>query len=148
MDRDMQEKISFSGIILSVQPRSNVWRYRVDNRTHRMTGYNLFLQGVAEEEEKTFAVAVSEKQQQKFHFHIGDEITGSAWTKLYPKLEYADYYRTGALKKRSAGPVPDEERKSPWTGEVPPLCVYDERGCRMLAAASWKSSEKGSASSE
>ncbi len=71
LDRNIQYKISFSGVILSVQPRSNVWRYRLDNRTHGTTGYNIFLKGAAE-------------------------------------------------------------------GEVPDLSVYDWRGCRMLAAASWK----------
>ena len=47
-----QKKINFSGIVRSVQPRSNVWRYKVDNRTHSMTGYNIFLKGIAEDEEK------------------------------------------------------------------------------------------------
>ena len=133
-----QYKIEFSGVIRSVQPRSNVWRYRLDNRTHNTTGYNIFLRGTAEEE-KDFAVAISEKQQQKLHFHIGDEIKGTAWTKMYPKLEYADYYRTGDLKKIFEAPMPDEESASPWVVEVPDLSVYDWRGCRMLAAASWKS---------
>ena len=64
LDKSIQDKISFSGVILSVQPRSNVWRYRLDNRTHSMTGYNIFLKGIAEGIEKEFAVAISEKQQQ------------------------------------------------------------------------------------
>ena len=46
----MQRKINFTGLILSVQPRSNVWRYRLDNRTHTLTGYNLFLTGIADKE--------------------------------------------------------------------------------------------------
>ena len=139
IEKNTQEKIEFSGTIRSVQPRSNVWRYRLDNRTHSMTGYNIFLKGIAESEEKDFVVAISEKQQQKFRFHIGDEISCTAWTKMYPKLEYADYYRVGGLKKLSEAPMPDEDAKSPWVGEVPDLSVYDWRGCRMLAAASWKS---------
>lgn len=44
--KDMQEKIRFFGRIVSVQPRANVWRYRLDNRSHGMKGYNLFLKGV------------------------------------------------------------------------------------------------------
>ena len=82
-----QTKITFSGVILSVQPRSDVWRYRLDNRTPSLTGYNVFLKGTAEGEEKDFAIAISEKNQQKYHFHIGDEVSGTAWTKLHPKLE-------------------------------------------------------------
>ena len=78
IDKNTQEKIEFSGTIRSVQPRSNVWRYRLDNRTHSMTGYNLFLSGTAEGTAKDFAVAISEKQMMKHRFHIGDEINGTA----------------------------------------------------------------------
>ena len=138
-EQKTRNKISFQGIILSVQPRSNVWRYRLDNRTHRMTGYNLFLKGVADGVECKYTVAVSEIQQMRHCFHIGDEISGTAWTKMYPKLEYADYYRVGNIKKLYEAPMPDESKSSPWIGEVPELSVYDWRGCRMLAAASWKS---------
>ena len=99
MREQEQRKIAFRGIIKSVQPRSNVWRYRLDNRTHSMTGYNLFLTGIADGEERDFAIAISEKQQEKYKFHIGDEIKGTGWTKKYPEWEYADYYRIGALKK-------------------------------------------------
>lgn len=78
IDKNTQEKIEFSGIIRSVQPRSNVWRYRLDSRTHSMTGYNIFLSGAAEGTAKDFAVAISEKQMMKHRFHIGDEINGTA----------------------------------------------------------------------
>ena len=74
MREQEQRKISFQGIIKSVQPRSTVWRYRLDNRTHRTVGYNIFLTGIADCEEKDFAIAISEKQQEKYKFHIGDEI--------------------------------------------------------------------------
>ena len=74
-----QKKIKFEGKVRSVQPRSNVWRYRLNNRNHSTTGYNVFLTGIAEDEEKDFAVAISEKQQEKMRLHIGDEISGTAW---------------------------------------------------------------------
>jgi hypothetical protein len=61
----MQEKIRFFGRIVSVQPRANVWRYRLDNRSHGMKGYNLFLKGVADSEDKDFSIAISEKQQEE-----------------------------------------------------------------------------------
>ena len=103
-----------------------------------MTGYNLFLSGETEGTAKDFSVAISEKQMMKHRFHIGDEIRGTVWTKMYPKLEYADYYRAGGLKKLVEGPEPDEEAREPWTGEVPELSVYDWRGCRMLDSRFWK----------
>jgi hypothetical protein len=56
-----QRKISFAGTIKSIQPRSNVWRYRLDNRTHSLTGYNLFLTGDADEKERDYVIAISEK---------------------------------------------------------------------------------------
>ena len=139
MEAQNQQKIEFNGIIISVQPRSNVWRYKLDNRTHSLTGYNLFLSGKVNGVVCGFSVAISEKQKQKNSFHIGDEIKGTAWTKKYPKLEYADYYRTGSFKKIIAAALPDIERISPWTGEVPNLSVYAWRGCRMLDSRRWKS---------
>ena len=138
MKEQIPEKIAFQGVIRSVQPRSNVWRYRLDNRTHSMTGYNIFLTGVASDTEGDFSVAISEKQYEKLRCHIGDEIKGTAWTKKYPEWEYADYYRAGALKKLKEAPVSDEETAEPWTGDLPALSVYDWRGCRMLDKSRWK----------
>ena len=138
MKENLTKKITFSGIIKSVQPRSNVWRYRLDNRTHGMTGYNLFLEGTADCRDGAFAVAISEKQQMKHKFHIGDEIKGTCWTKKYPKWEYADYYRAGALKKVKAGHEITDNEGLPWKSEVPELSVYEWRGCRMLDKARWR----------
>lgn len=137
-DKD-QRKISYEGTVISVQPRSNVWRYRLDNRTHSHTGYNIFLTGIADGEEREFVIAISEKQQEKHRFHIGDVIKGTGWTKMYPELEYADYYRAGGLKKLSAAEVIKDEKGAPWTGEVPALSVYEWRGCRMLDKKRWGS---------
>lgn len=132
-----QRKIAFQGTIKSVQPRSNVWRYRLDNCNHSITGYNLFLAGTAEDEEREFAIAISEKQQEEYKFHIGDEIKGTGWTKKYPEWEYADYYRTGALKKLQENNVVPIKDGTPWISEVPELSVYDWRGCRMLDKKCW-----------
>jgi len=131
----MPSKIEFQGEILSIQPRSNVWRYKLDNRTHSLTGFNLFLRGTAEGEEKDFSVAISGTQQEKHNFRIGDQIKGTAWTEKYPQWEYADYYRAGGLKKISAT-VPKND-PPPYTDETPALSVYDWRGCRMLDKRRW-----------
>jgi len=140
MKAQEQNKIKVSGTVISVQARSNVWRYRLDNRNHGATGYNIFIMGNADgkEPDSEFVVAISENNQSKVHFHIGDEISGTAWTKKYDKLEYADYYRAGALKVISAADVP-ECSEAPWNDEVPELSVYDNRGCRMLDSKTWKS---------
>ena len=101
IDKNTQEKIEFSGIIRSVQPRSNVWRYRLDNRTHSMTGYNLFLSGTAEGTAKDFAVAISEKQMMKHRFHIGDEEAREPWTGEVPELSVYDWRGCRMLDSRS-----------------------------------------------
>lgn len=105
-----QVKVTWEGEVVSVQPRSTVWRYLVDNRTHREIGYNVFVQGsvraaaVAPEvvgrggAAYDFCVAVSRKQQEKLRFRIGDRAKDTAWTPLYPECEFADLYRAGGLK--------------------------------------------------
>ena len=135
----MTEKIDWNGIILSIQPRTNVWRYRIDNRTHSHTGYNLFLDGIANGQPSQFAVAISEKQQQIIGFRIGDEASGTGWTKKYPQWEFADYYRAGALKRTKPNDVQaDETNAPPWAGDPPGMATYEWRGCRVLSKACWK----------
>lgn len=54
-------KVNWEGEIESIQPRTRVWRYLTDNRTHYYLGYNLFIEGCSSEGKKQFAVAISEK---------------------------------------------------------------------------------------
>ena len=131
------EKIEWQGTIRSIQPRTTVWRYRLDNRTHYHNGYNLFLDGSVNGEKARFSVAISEKQQQKILFGIGDEAKGSAWTKMYKVSDYADYYRAGGLKiiKKAE---PSQAAPPPYLMQPPDMSVYEERGARMLSAASYR----------
>ncbi len=171
-----QTKVTWEGEIVSVQPRSTVWRYLVDNRTHREIGYNVFVKGEAIGVDDgaalefagrggsayDFCVAISEKQQEKLCFRIGDRAKGTAWTPLYPNAEFADLYRAGALKavKRSGADAPEmavitdvepcydgtpiprvfssDYPGPPWAVAAPPLDVYSWRGARMLAKPCWK----------
>ena len=71
MNKNVPTKIKWQGIIVSIQPRTTVWRYVLDNRTHSHIGYNLFLDGNCNGEDGCFSVAISEKQQQKGEFRIG-----------------------------------------------------------------------------
>ena len=109
MDAD-QVKLSWEGAVVSVQPRSTVWRYWTDNRTHREIGYNVFIRGAVRFGDSVvedfgrgfprydFCVAVSEKQQEKLALRIGDVVRGTGWTPKYPNEEFADLYRAGALR--------------------------------------------------
>lgn len=108
-----QIKVNWHGKAVSVQPRSTVWRYLIDNRTHRECGYNIFLKGEVQcdgevlpqssgSDKYDFCIAVSEKQEEKIRIHIGDVLKGTAWTKKHPEIEFADYYRAGGIKKLEA----------------------------------------------
>ena len=131
------EKIKWQGTIVSVQPRTTVWRYRLDNRTHYHRGYNLFLDGEANGFSGRFSVAISEMQQKKFVFRIGDEALGTAWTKMYDVSDYADFYRAGSLKVLNHA-VQTEPARPPYLIEPPDMATYERRGARMLSASSYK----------
>ena len=137
MEADIQEKIEWRGTIISIQPRTTVWRYKLDNRTHYHRGYNLFLEGEADGLDASFSVAISEIQQQKLGFRIGDEAKGTAWSKMYAVSDYADYYRAGSLKVlKRAEQI--ENIAPPYLIEPPDMETYEQRGARMLSKSSYK----------
>ncbi len=133
------QKIRFKGIVLAVQPRTRVWRYVVDNRSHYYLGYNLFLSGNARGIEKRFSVAISEKQQQKLELRAGDTIKGTAWQKKHEKGEFADFYRAGSLKLLGRKIDSPDSCGPPWTTVSPELETYKQRGARVLCKSRWKS---------
>lgn len=137
MKKNNNEKIEWEGIIISIQPRTTVWRYKLDNRTHYHLGYNLFLDGEVKGRKTRFSVAISEKQQKKIIFRIGDKAKGTAWTKMYEMSDYADYYRAGALKIISRL-EPIENTPPPFIKEPPDMDVYERRGARMLSVKNYK----------
>lgn len=131
------QRIQWQGIIVSVQPRTTVWRYRLDNRTHYHRGYNLFLDGEVTGSTGRFSVAISEKQQKKYVLRIGDEVLGTAWTKMHEVSDYANYYRAGSLKiVHKTEQV--EIAPPPYLVEPPDMATYEWRGARMLSAGSYK----------
>ena len=132
------EKIKWQGTVVSVQPRTTVWRYKLDNRTHYHRGYNIFLDGeTSDGKSGRFAVAISEIQYGKLLFSIGDAAKGTAWTKMYDVSDYADYYRAGGMKiTKRAERI--ESRPPPF--KIQPLSMkeYDIRGPRMPSSASYR----------
>ena len=136
--QDDSIKIEWTGVVVSIQPRTRVWRYLTDNRTHYHIGYNLFLDGLADGEPRQFVVAISEKQQQSGKYGIGDTIKGTAWTKQYPEREFADYYRAGALKCDGGQLVLLPTEPPPWIMPPPDMATYEWRGARMLSKSQWK----------
>jgi hypothetical protein len=110
----------------------------LDNRTHREIGYNLFLEGEAGGMSGQFSIAISEKQQEKGNFRIGDEISGTAWSKMYDESDYATYYRAGALKRITVTEAIVDSPAPPWKITPPPLETYSWRGARQLALSCYK----------
>lgn len=132
-------KVDWNGKILAIQPRTRVWRYLTDNRTHYYLGYNFFIEGCSNDDiNKHFTVAISEKQQLKGSFRIGDVIEGTAWTKIYEEREFADYYRAGSLKLIERTTDNPELTSPPWIMTPPPMKVYEERGARQLSKSMWE----------
>ena len=65
-------KIKWQGTIISIQPRTRVWRYVTDNRTHYHIGYNLFLIGTNDDNdfESEYSVAISENNIKRSNFEL------------------------------------------------------------------------------
>ena len=135
--KNSSSKITWQGKIISIQPRSRVWRYLTDNRTHYHIGYNVFIEGCSNDAKKHFTVAISEKQQIKGLFRLGDVLKGTAWEKLYDEREYADYYRAGSIKLLDRTNERSEIIPPPWIMVPPTMQVYEERGARMLSKSLW-----------
>lgn len=131
-------KVNWQGEIVAIQPRTRVWRYLTNNRTHYHIGYNLFIVGVSSDGKKQFSVAISEKQQFKGLFQIGDVLEGTAWTKQYIEREFADYYRAGSLKLLNRASENPEMIPPPWMIMPPTMQTYEERGARLLSKSLWK----------
>ncbi|MCB8818846.1 hypothetical protein [Desulfosporosinus shakirovi] len=83
-------------------------------------------------------MAISEKQQIKGLFRIGDVLEGTAWTKQYEEREFADYYRVGSLKCMSRGATNHESMPPPWIMLPPSMQTYEERGPRLLSKRLWE----------
>ena len=135
---NISEKVVWRGQVTAIQPRTRVWRYTTHNRTHYHLGYNLFLEDNEGSDPTSFTVGISEKQQAKGLFRIGDRLQGTAWTPKYPNREFADYYRAGGLKVLVRTEEAKEVEPPPWIMPPPPLAVYEERGARILSRSRWK----------
>ncbi len=123
-------KLSWSGRILSVQPRIRLIR-SFDERSHSYLGYVLRIDGTCGGEVGEFLIAVGESAQAKHRFQIGMELSGCSVPVEDPRKETAALYKTSGLKvirnaecEISAGP--------PFHGIPPDLKTYKARGHRRL----------------
>ncbi|RCX12089.1 hypothetical protein DFR58_12439 [Anaerobacterium chartisolvens] len=137
ISENTSSKVNWQGKIVSIQPRTRVWRYLTDNRTHYHLGYNFFIEGYSCDSKKQFTVAISEKQQLKGLYRVGDILEGTAWTKKYEEREFADYYKVGSLKLLERVNENFEALPPPWVMMPPSIQTYEERGARILSKSQW-----------
>ena len=128
-------KISWNGVLLSVQPRIRLNR-SFDQRSHSYLGYALRVCGSIEGVSREFLVGVGEGAQAKHSFRAGQKVSGEALPVPDPRLETVEFYRVSNLKIM-AGEVGKEKTPPPWFGAPPPLSVYRARGHRRLAARTY-----------
>jgi len=133
--RVSSQKISWSGLIVAVQPRIRLMR-SFDERSHSYQGYVLRVDGKIGDEPGEFQIAVGKTAQPKLRFQAGTEVSGLAALVPDPRLETAGFYKASGLKvlkhagvKPSSGP--------PFLGVPPDLETYRARGHRRLDARTY-----------
>ncbi len=131
----MVEKIPWSGVLTSVQPRIRLNR-SFDQRSHMYQGYVLRVRGSFGGENREFLVGVGEGAHARHHLQVGDTVSGEALPVADPRLETVELYKVSKLKVvvRSSD---EEGQPPPWHGVPPKLPVYRERGHRRLAARTY-----------
>ena len=128
-------KISWQGTIEGVQPRIRLMR-SYDERSHTYLGYVLLLNGIVEGVSQDFTVAIGKAAQEKHGFQAGDQIEGLAEPVSDERLEIAKYYKASKLRILDRGPEVNVN-PPPWTGLVPALETYRQRGHRRLAVRTY-----------
>lgn len=126
------DKLTFSGMITSVQPRIRLVR-SFDEASHNYLGYCLSLQGVIGEEEREFSIAIGQAAHSKHQFRVGDHISGACVLVADEWLEPAEFYKVSKLKKSGASTDHTSE-PPPWQDLCPDLATYRWRGHRRLSA--------------
>jgi hypothetical protein len=131
------EKISWSGLIISVQPRFRLNR-SFDERGHSYLGYCLVVEGLINGETRQFSVGIGKAAQAKHRFQVGDEVSGQSVPVADPRKEPVEFYRASKLQvlERGGGPAGEPP---PWQGVPPDLETYRWRGHRRLAARTYAS---------
>ena len=132
------EKIHWTGILTSVQPRIRLSR-SFDERQHSYLGYVLRCRGVIGDEDQEFSVAIGKAAQEKHQLRVGDEVIGASVAVGDSRMETAELYKTSGLRVLSRAETTDAF-PPPWTGAPPSLDVFQERRHRRLSARTYTKS--------
>lgn len=129
------DKSAFTARIVSVQPRILLTR-SFDESSHTYLGYEIFLHGTIDNQERKFSVGIGKAAHEKHRFRVGDEISGACEPVADERREPVEFYKVSKLKKiREAGASSTEP--PPWEDVCPDLEAYHQRGHRRLAARTY-----------
>jgi hypothetical protein len=134
------DKLSFKGIITSIQPRIRLTR-SFDEASHTYLGYAIKIAGTIDNQEtissnqNIFSIGIGKAAQAKFNFKVNDIISGECLPVPDPDMEPVDYYKVSKLAKVAEGE--QGSISAPWELVSPELEVYRERGHRRLAARTY-----------
>ena len=134
------DKLSFKGIITSIQPRIRLTR-SFDEASHTYLGYAIKIAGTIDNQEtissnqNIFSIGIGKAAQAKFNFKVNDIISGECLPVPDPDMEPVDYYKVSKLAKVEEGE--QGSISAPWELVPPELEVYRERGHRRLAARTY-----------
>jgi hypothetical protein len=131
------EKIPWSGVLISVQPRIRLNR-SFDQRSHTYLGYALRVRGAVGSEAREFLIGVGESAHAKHQFQAGDTVSGEALPVADRRLETVEFYKVSNLKATACGAAQEITPPPPWRSVPPPLPVYRERGHRRLAVRTYE----------
>ena len=126
------DKLTFTGTIRSVQPRTRLVR-SFDEASHNYLGYAISLRGSIGSEEREFSLGIGKAAQEKHQFRIGDAISGACLPVSDEQLEPVEFYKVSQLKKIAESGITSTE-PPPWVDVCPDLETYRGRGHRRLAA--------------
>ena len=131
----MEDKISWEGTLVSVQPRIRLMR-SFDEQAHTYLGYALKVHGNIANEEREFLVGIGKAAYLKHQFRIGDRVSGKSFPVADQRTETVAYYKTSGLKvlKRAAA---ESFEPPPWHGLPPDLPTYRQRRHRRLDARTY-----------
>jgi hypothetical protein len=130
------EKTSFSGLIISIQPRIRLTR-SFDQRSHTYLGYVLLVRGSGGAAERDVLVAIGAGTQRGHRLRAGDSVSGMALAVSEPQNEIARLYKVSGLEVLERG-ASAAASGPPWQDVPPPLPIYRERGHRRLDANTYE----------
>ena len=135
----MAGKLKWQGVITAVQPRIRLLR-SFDQRSHNYLGYLLRVNGMIDDEARTFTVGIGKAAQAKHEFRAGDEAQGECLPVADARKEPVEFYKVSKLKVlKRALDAEAETTPPPWLGIPPELEIYRQRGHRRLAARTYSS---------